>query len=90
MRILRSWQKAGILVLGIWLEGLTAHAQRPAAPPKNEETFRFRFVGPRVGNRIASAAGLPGDTSTIFVLCALRTRNSLFSKPTFVERRDER
>ena len=28
--------------------------------------FRFRFVGPRVGNRIASVAGVPGDPSTYY------------------------
>src|SRR5437867_11134894 len=66
MCILSSRQKAGILVLGIWTGGLSAYAQRPAAPPKDEETFRFRFVGPRVGNRIAAAAGVPGDPSTYY------------------------
>ena len=66
MCILSSRQKAGILVLGIWTGGLSAYAQRPAAPPKDEDTFRFRFVGPRVGNRIAAAAGVPGDPSTYY------------------------
>src|SRR5256885_14742115 len=66
MCILSSRQKAGILVLGIWTGGLSAYAQGPTAPPKDEETFRFRFVGPRVGNRIAAAAGVPGDPSTYY------------------------
>src|SRR5947208_15445101 len=66
MCILSSRQKAGILLLGIWTGGLSAYAQRSAAPPKDEETFRFRFVGPRVGNRIAAAAGVPGDPSTYY------------------------
>ncbi len=66
MWILGSWRKAGILALGLSTAGLSAYAQRPTAPPKGEETFRFRFVGPRAGNRIASAAGVPGDPSTYY------------------------
>jgi photosystem II stability/assembly factor-like uncharacterized protein len=40
----------------------------PAQQPDAEENgqFRFRFVGPRVGNRIASVAGVPGDPSTYY------------------------
>jgi photosystem II stability/assembly factor-like uncharacterized protein len=33
---------------------------------KDENQFRFRFVGPKVGNRIASVAGIPGDPSTYY------------------------
>jgi photosystem II stability/assembly factor-like uncharacterized protein len=43
-----------------------AAAQQSPAPPRDEGTFRFRFVGPRVGNRIASATGVPGDPSTYY------------------------
>jgi photosystem II stability/assembly factor-like uncharacterized protein len=32
----------------------------------NENDFRFRFVGPAEGNRIASVAGIPGDPSTYY------------------------
>src|SRR5215831_13917370 len=32
-----------------------------------EENFRFRFMGPAVGNRISAAAGIPGDPSTYYV-----------------------
>ncbi len=46
--------------------GLSAYAQQPPAPPKDEESFRFRFVGPRTGNRIAAAVGVPGDPSTYY------------------------
>src|SRR5262249_43061424 len=42
------------------------YAQRPPAPQANEETFRFRFVGPRAGNRVASIAGVPGDPNTYY------------------------
>jgi photosystem II stability/assembly factor-like uncharacterized protein len=33
---------------------------------EDEGQFRFRFVGPRVGNRIAAVAGIPGDPSTYY------------------------
>jgi photosystem II stability/assembly factor-like uncharacterized protein len=32
----------------------------------DESTFRFRFVGPKVGNRVAAVAGVPGDPSTYY------------------------
>ncbi len=41
----------------------------PAAPAPDsgkESAFRFRFVGPRVGNRIAAIAGVPGDPRTYY------------------------
>ena len=41
-------------------------AQPPQEKPKDEDTFRFRFVGPTVGNRIASVAGITGDASTYY------------------------
>src|SRR5947199_9308717 len=66
MRFLLLCLKIGILGLGIWTAGLSAYAQGPNAAPKDQETFRFRFLGPRVGNRIASVAGVPGDASTYY------------------------
>src|SRR5208282_498493 len=33
---------------------------------QDEDTFRFRFVGPSIGNRVASVAGIPGDPSTYY------------------------
>src|ERR1700758_357936 len=33
---------------------------------EEEGQLRFRFVGPHVGNRIASVAGIPGDPSTYY------------------------
>jgi photosystem II stability/assembly factor-like uncharacterized protein len=33
---------------------------------EKEEEFQFRFVGPKVGNRVAAIAGVPGDASTYY------------------------
>ncbi len=44
---------------------ISATAQQPNTD-KNENQFGFRFVGPRVGNRVASIAGIPGDPSTYY------------------------
>src|SRR5579871_3922700 len=33
---------------------------------KEDQGFRFRFVGPAIGNRVASIAGIPGDPSTYY------------------------
>ena len=33
---------------------------------EEEDTFRFRFVGPIVGNRIAAVAGISGDPTTYY------------------------
>jgi photosystem II stability/assembly factor-like uncharacterized protein len=42
--------------------GLAQFRGRFGPPPG----FRFRFLGPAVGNRIASAAGIPGDPTTYY------------------------
>ncbi len=36
-----------------------------APDPDQEGGFKFRFVGPKVGNRIAAVAGIPGDPTPI-------------------------
>ena len=41
-------------------------AQQQDSDEEGQGALRFRFVGPRVGNRIASVAGLPGDASTYY------------------------
>jgi len=41
-----------------------AGAQQPDS--EQEGKFQFRFVGPRVGNRIAAVAGVPGDPSVYY------------------------
>ena len=43
---------------------ISANAQQPDA--EDEDQMRFRFVGPKVGNRIAAVAGVPGDPSTYY------------------------
>jgi hypothetical protein len=42
-----------------------ALAQRRGGAQR-EEGFRFRFVGPVVGNRVASIAGIPGDPTIYY------------------------
>ena len=50
------------------LASLCCISMASAQKPDSEEhgQFRFRFVGPRVGNRVASIAGVPGDPSTYY------------------------
>ncbi|HUA84950.1 MAG TPA: hypothetical protein VMB85_13900, partial [Bryobacteraceae bacterium] len=43
-----------------------AFAQRRGAQADAGNAFRFRFVGPLAGNRVASAAGVPGDINTYY------------------------
>src|SRR5579864_9244825 len=48
------------LALSALLATLPTSAQRrPGA--EAPQAFRFRFIGPAVGNRVASIAGVPGD-----------------------------
>lgn len=42
---------------------LLIHAQES---DQEEGALKFRFVGPRIGNRIAAVAGVPGDPSTYY------------------------
>ena len=43
-----------------------APASAAAAEPEHLGNFKFRFVGPRIGNRIAAIAGIPGDASVYY------------------------
>src|SRR6266436_10188860 len=55
------------LVVGLVLASLLAvalHAQR--REPAKPEGLAFRFLGPVVGNRVASIAGVPGDPSIYY------------------------
>ena len=54
------------LSLAVVLVCVSLSAQNRRGRNKDEETFRFRFVGPQVGNRVASVAGIPGDPSTYY------------------------
>src|SRR5258708_931943 len=56
---------------GYWLVALAAigsmaSAGASAADAEHESDFKFRFVGPKVGNRIAAVAGIPGDPSVYY------------------------
>src|SRR4029453_18648047 len=41
-------------------------AQRPGGPAPSADALSFRFLGPVVGNRVASIAGIPGDPSIYY------------------------
>ena len=43
-----------------------AASAAPAADAEKESDFKFRFVGPKVGNRIAAVAGVAGDPSVYY------------------------
>ena len=43
-----------------------AAAAAPVADAEKESDFKFRFVGPKVGNRIAAVAGVAGDPSVYY------------------------
>ena len=52
--------------LALLLSALPLLAQR-GGQNSLAESFRFRFMGPAVGNRISAAAGIPGDPSIYYV-----------------------
>jgi photosystem II stability/assembly factor-like uncharacterized protein len=56
-----------ILALALLAGCLPLVAQRGGQDASPVEPFRFRFMGPSVGNRISAAAGIPGDPSTYYV-----------------------
>jgi photosystem II stability/assembly factor-like uncharacterized protein len=63
MRFTGSWRwyLACVLALAFVVDA------RPQQPSEEEEgTLRFRFVGPKVGNRISAVAGIPSDSSTYY------------------------
>ena len=55
MSAMAYWLAAWAAIGGI------APACASAADPEHESDFKFRFVGPKVGNRIAAVAGVAGD-----------------------------
>jgi photosystem II stability/assembly factor-like uncharacterized protein len=55
---------SGLAVVAALMSIIPAGAR--AADSDEENQFRFRFVGPRVGNRIAAVAGVPGDPSVYY------------------------
>ncbi len=50
--------------LGCWVVAFAVLGQVAAAEPQSD--FKFRFAGPKVGNRIAAVAGVPGDPSVYY------------------------
>jgi photosystem II stability/assembly factor-like uncharacterized protein len=61
----RTMMKAALcFALLTIMSASVAGAQQPESDDAGQ--FRFRFVGPRVGNRIAAVAGVPGDASTYY------------------------
>ena len=52
-----------LVLVAAFLSVKPSFAQRRFGPPPE---FRFRFVGPMRGNRVASIAGVPGDPSTYY------------------------
>ena len=56
----------GILFFALFLIALSASAQRRGRGGADVDAFRFRFVGPLDGNRVASIAGVPGDVNTYY------------------------
>lgn len=56
----------GVLALSFFLSTafLVSRAQQPDSD--NESQLQFRFVGPRIGNRISAVAGIARDASTYY------------------------
>src|SRR5213082_2979802 len=86
--------KIGILALGVCTVRL-AYAKEPNVAPQDQETFRFRFVGPRVGNRIASVAGVPGDPTSIMpephpAVCGSLLTEATIGNPSSINSRPPR
>jgi len=63
----RRYNAVFLVLAGLALTALPLFAQgrRGGGPPP--EPFQFRFLGPAVGNRIASVAGIPGDPNIYYV-----------------------
>jgi photosystem II stability/assembly factor-like uncharacterized protein len=57
-------RKLSLALCALLAVALPAVAQQ--SDSEEEGQLRFRFVGPRVGNRIASVTGIPGDPSTYY------------------------
>ena len=66
MKFARFFSALSLAVLLASAGVITLTGQR--GRDKNEQTapLTFRFVGPAVGNRVASIAGIPGDPTTYY------------------------
>lgn len=66
MRMPQTSSKSWLLILAaIALVASSSSAQRRFRGG-DQDSFRFRFVGPIVGNRVASVAGVAGDPNTYY------------------------
>src|SRR5262249_31477571 len=54
------------LLIAVSLFASGALAQRRGGGAAPADALSFRFVGPVVGNRVASIAGIPGDPTTYY------------------------
>src|SRR5437016_5462439 len=54
-----------VIALFVFVAG-APQAQQRGADGEQRSVLRFRFMGPSVGNRIASVAGVPGDPKTYY------------------------
>jgi photosystem II stability/assembly factor-like uncharacterized protein len=59
-------QRRLLVLIAFTLTAASLAARAQQTDPEEEGSFRFRFVGPSQGNRIASVAGIPGDPSTYY------------------------
>jgi hypothetical protein len=67
MRIVRGGYRNFLLLLVVVLLSASAgNAQRGGRGAGGQDQFRFRFVGPAIGNRVSAIAGIPGDASTYY------------------------
>jgi photosystem II stability/assembly factor-like uncharacterized protein len=60
-----SWRSFLLVFAAITVAAGPSYAQRRFGAA-NEDNPHFRFLGPIVGNRVASVAGVPGDPSTYY------------------------
>ncbi len=59
------WRTSFVIVAGLALISAPSYAQRRFGGA-NQDSFHFRFIGPVVGNRVASVAGVAGDPNTYY------------------------
>ncbi len=59
-------KKVGYGFIAMALIGSTLAAGAATPDTDKESEFKFRFVGPKVGNRIAAVAGVAGDPSVYY------------------------
>jgi photosystem II stability/assembly factor-like uncharacterized protein len=66
MQSLNRWSMCSVAGLSVVLAASGLASAQRRGPRPSEESFHFRFVGPAVGNRVASIAGIAGDPSTYY------------------------